>query len=115
MHSLHYPGLRVVTPARTLAPEDWGEDGQVRSSIAPRKQLILLSATADIRRNAFAKLAALSHLGKRNRESDIDKLTASLKSLKPQPNGILDGIIRSVVSTSKTPMVGLARLYHIPC
>ncbi|KAL9105900.1 MAG: hypothetical protein Q9227_009011 [Pyrenula ochraceoflavens] len=66
------------------------------------------STPVDIRRNAFAKLAALSHIGKRNRDSDIDRLAASLKRPKTQSNGFLDGVIKSITPTSKPPLIIIA-------
>ena len=69
-------------------------------------QLTRSSPHTDIRRNAFAKLAALSCApdAPSRDASDLRRLTGSLARPKAQSNGYLDGFFSKLAPTSRIPM-----------
>ncbi|KAL2010126.1 hypothetical protein VTN00DRAFT_5933 [Thermoascus crustaceus] len=61
--------------------------------------------SADIRRSAFEKLAALAVKSPaQDGESDIGRLTDLYQRPRSQSNGILDGVVKGAVPTSRLPM-----------
>jgi phosphatidylinositol 4-kinase A len=66
---------------------------------------LLLRCNGSIRRNALAKLAALSTTPSTlAHTNDIGRLTGSLLRPKSKANGFLDGMLRSIAPTSRLPM-----------
>jgi phosphatidylinositol 4-kinase len=77
--------------------------------VRPRTLLMDNSSRTDIRRNAFAKLAALSSPSTTTTQtndtsSDLDRLAKGLQRPPNQTNGFLNGVFGRLAPTSRVPM-----------
>lgn len=62
------------------------------------------SSHGGLRRQAFARLAALSSRPSPNKDADFTRLTDSIPQAKVQANGVLEGVLRAIAPTSRAHM-----------